>query len=132
MELVATAVYIYVLMAFAISACAITLSHARVSSGLRAWLNEHAPLFGSLLSCPYCVSHWLAFILVFLYPLPVVGNPIVNWFVGSMALVGLAAILSGVAMNVLHIHEDTIDALRTALRAARDELDNGENDPEPL
>ena len=132
MELVSTALYIFVLTALAVSAVAITLSHAKVSSGLRKWLNVKAPLFGSLLSCPYCVSHWLAFIIMFLNPLPIVaGGGFLNWLVGSFALVGAAAILSGIAMNVLHIHEDTIEALREALTEARAELEPAPAPAEP-
>ena len=50
-----------------------TIARERIFQPLRARLGGKDTWLGYLISCPYCVSHWIAFILV-----PLTGTYAVN------------------------------------------------------
>ena len=62
--------------------------------GMRTWP-------GYLISCPYCASHWLAFLLVPLtgaYGITVaprwpIVSPVLDWFLSSILVTVIAAVL---------------------------------------
>jgi len=78
-----------------------TLTRERLFEPLRARLGGHETWFGYLVSCPYCASHWLAFILVPLTGVygvrvkPHLGllGSVLDWFLSSMLVVVIAAFL---------------------------------------
>jgi len=78
-----------------------TLTRERIFESLRARAGGHDTWFGYLLSCPYCASHWIAFVLVPLtgaYGIDVVpdwGWPsrVLRWFLSSVMVATLAAFL---------------------------------------
>ena len=78
-----------------------TVTRERLFEPLRNRLGGQATWLGYLVSCPYCASHWLAFVLV-----PVTGvygirvqvqwgvlTTILDWFLSSMLVVVIAAFL---------------------------------------
>lgn len=78
-----------------------TIARERLCAPLRSWAGGHDTFFGYLLSCPYCVSHWIAFAVVPLtdtWAVPArpslgwVGIPIA-WFLSSIVVVVVAAFL---------------------------------------
>ncbi len=78
-----------------------TVSREKVFEPLRNALGGFATWRGYLVSCPYCFSHWVAFLLVPLtgayaihipYRWPVI-SPIVDWFLSSIAVTVMAAFL---------------------------------------
>jgi hypothetical protein len=78
-----------------------TLTRERMFARLRARAGGRDTWLGYLLSCPYCASHWIAFVLVPLtgaYGIDVVpdwGWPsrVLRWFLSSVAVAMLAAFL---------------------------------------
>jgi hypothetical protein len=90
---------------FAVSAVTMGLSHTiakeRLFAPLRDRLGGKETWFGYLISCPYCASHWLAFILVpltgvyFIEVVPHwgVGSQILRWFLSSILITVVAAFL---------------------------------------
>ena len=78
-----------------------TIARERLFEALRARLGGPSTWVGYLASCPYCVSHWVAFVLVPVtgtYPLDVVpslgaGRPVIRWFLSSILVATLAAFL---------------------------------------
>ncbi|HVU51505.1 MAG TPA: DUF1360 domain-containing protein [Polyangia bacterium] len=78
-----------------------TIAHERVFAPLRARLGGKATWWGYLVSCPYCLSHWLAFVLVPVtrtYPveraaLPGVAADVARWFLSSILVTVIAAFL---------------------------------------
>jgi hypothetical protein len=77
-----------------------SIARERICASLRARLGGKETWLGYLLSCPYCVSHWIAFVLVPLtgiYALDVPsGGPagrIIHWFVSSILVATVAAFL---------------------------------------
>lgn len=90
---------------FAVSAVVMGLSYTIAKEELfrpvRDRCGGRETWLGYLVSCPYCVSHWIAFIVVPLtgtYPVrmaahvPVV-TPIVDWFLSSILVTVVAAFL---------------------------------------
>lgn len=90
---------------FAVSAVVMGLSYTiakeEMFRGLRDRCGGRDTWLGYLLSCPYCLSHWVAFIVV-----PLTGSyyvhmaaririlsPIVDWFLSSIFVTVVAAFL---------------------------------------
>jgi uncharacterized membrane protein (DUF106 family) len=76
-----------------------TIAREKLFAPLRDRLGGMETWFGYLVSCPYCASHWLAFILVPLtgaYGIhvaprwPVIA-PILDWFLSSILVTVIAA-----------------------------------------
>ena len=78
-----------------------TLTKERMFEPLRERLGGHETWLGYLASCPYCISHWVAFVLVPLtgvYGIRVqvrwgVLTMLLDWFLSSMLVVVVAAFL---------------------------------------
>ena len=78
-----------------------TVSRERLFEPLRNRLGGHDTWLGDLVSCPYCVSHWVAFVLVPLtgvYGIRVrvqwgVLSTTLDWFLSSMLVVVIAAFM---------------------------------------
>jgi hypothetical protein len=76
-----------------------SIARERIGAGLRAWLGGRETWLGYLVSCPYCVSHWIALILVpitGIYPLDVVprwglATAIIRWVLSSVLVATVAA-----------------------------------------
>lgn len=75
-----------------------TISKERICAPIRARLGGKDTWFGYLVSCPYCVSHYVSFVLVPLtgtYVIRVaVGGwvgTVVSWFLSSILLTVIAA-----------------------------------------
>ncbi len=77
-----------------------TLTKERIFAPLRERLGGKETFFGYLVSCPYCVSHYVAFALVPLtgtYPVEVAlrgwGGTVLSWFLSSILLTVIAAFM---------------------------------------
>jgi hypothetical protein len=78
-----------------------TLTKERMFEPLRQRLGGQETWLGYLVSCPYCASHWVAFVLVPLtgvYGIRVqvrlgVLTTLLDWFLSSMLVVVIAAFL---------------------------------------
>ncbi|HYO58177.1 hypothetical protein [Archangium sp.] len=75
-----------------------TLTKERIFAPLREKLGGKDTWFGYLVSCPYCASHYVAFILVPLtgtYPIRVVVGgwvgSVLSWFLSSILVTVIAA-----------------------------------------
>lgn len=83
---------------FVVAAVVMGLSHTiareRIFLRVRDWCGGKETTLGYLLSCPYCNSHWLAFILVPLTHTYVIdGHPLLRWFLSSIFITVMAAFL---------------------------------------
>lgn len=78
-----------------------TITKERIFEPLRERLGGQETWLGYLVSCPYCASHWVAFVLV-----PLTGvyairvqvhwgalSAVLDWFLSSMLVVVIAAFL---------------------------------------
>lgn len=77
-------------------AISMTIAKSKFFEGIRKYFMARVPIIGEGISCPYCVSHWVALVLTVIYapePLGLSGNwNLINYFVSMMAIVALAAI----------------------------------------
>ena len=78
-----------------------TITKERIFLPVRERLGGKETWLGYLVSCPYCTSHWLAFVLVpatdacYVHASPRLGalGPVVTWFLSSILVVVVAAFL---------------------------------------
>lgn len=78
-----------------------TIAREKIFEPLRARCGGMSTWRGYLISCPYCASHWLAFVLVPLtgaYGIRVVPrwpvvSPVLDWFLSSILVTVIAAVL---------------------------------------
>jgi len=87
---------------FAVSAVVMgisqTIAKEQIFAPVRERLGGKETFFGYLVSCPYCLSHYVAFALVPLtgtYPIPVVVGgwvgSVLSWFLSAILLTVIAA-----------------------------------------
>jgi hypothetical protein len=78
-----------------------TIAREFLFQRLRERLGGRTTWWGYLVSCPYCVSHWIAFLLVPItgtYPVSVAlpwngVNQVIRWFLSSILVATVAAFL---------------------------------------
>jgi uncharacterized membrane protein len=78
-----------------------SIARERICARLRELFGGRETWLGYLVSCPYCVSHWVAFVLVPItgvYPLSVAPNwgfasQVLRWFLSSILVATIAAFL---------------------------------------
>jgi hypothetical protein len=78
-----------------------TIAREKIFEPLRTRCGGMSTWRGYLISCPYCASHWLAFVLVPLtgaYGIHVVPrwpivSPVLDWFLSSILVTVIAAVL---------------------------------------
>lgn len=78
-----------------------TLARERIFAPLRHMLGDKETWWGYLVSCPYCVSHWIAFALVpltgaYFVPIAFEWTPVSDllaWFLSSVLVAVGAAFL---------------------------------------
>lgn len=75
-------------LALAIAAISITISQTYIFKSFRNILPN---FLKKLFSCPYCLSHWLSFLAVYLF---IPGCTIPEFLMLSFVLVGLSSILA--------------------------------------
>lgn len=115
----------------AVSAVVMGLSHTiareRIFAPLRQRLGGKDTWLGYLLSCPYCVSHWVAFIVVPLtdtYPLKVVPrwgavSSLLTWFLSSV----LVAVIAAFFRVVFYFVDETQGLVRRQQRQVDEEVE---------
>lgn len=122
------ALAIAAVLALAVAAISLTITKAAIFKNLREWVDERSEWFGKLVSCPYCTSHWVSFILVVIYRPVIVPSAVwpVNLAVSAFVIVGLAAPMSlAIYCSFTKLHEpenEEVQALRTALEKAKEKL----------
>ena len=87
------------IITLATSAISLTLSKSKMFEPVRGRLTG---IWHDLASCHYCISHWIAMVLVALTQ-PAIGKffrwPqlfLIDWFIMTMAVVAVAAMVSSV------------------------------------
>src|SRR4051812_31519724 len=102
-----------------------TIARERLFEPLRRRLGGRSTWVGYLVSCPYCVSHWIAFVLVPLtgaYSIDVVvgwrpAALALRWFLSSV----LVAILAAFFRVLFYFVDETQGLVRRQQRTAEEE-----------
>jgi hypothetical protein len=111
-----------------------TITRERLFAPLRARAGGHDTWLGYLLSCPYCASHWLAFLLVPLtgaYGIDVAprwgaASWVLRWLLSAVLVAVLAAFLRVIfyfvdeTQGLVRRQQKSVDEETAAARAARE------------
>lgn len=117
----------FVLLSLAVMCIANTVSRERLFKPLRDRIGGKETWRGYLLTCPYCLSHWLAFVFVPIFDLrlltvphdwPVVA-PVLEWFFNSILVVIGAAFVRMIFFSF----DDLVGVFRRFERIEEVELD---------
>jgi uncharacterized membrane protein len=104
-----------------------TIARERIFAPLRRRLGGNATWLGYLVSCPYCVSHWVAFIVVPLtgtYPLKVIPHwgavsSVLTWLLSSV----LVAVIAAFFRVVFYFVDETQGLVRRQQRQVDEEVE---------
>jgi hypothetical protein len=99
---------VVLLLACSTATISMTVTKSTVMEPFREGIKSHSQWFGKLFSCPYCFSHWTAFVLVWLSGVKVFPNYLTNFGILSFATVAIATIVSAVMWRLFFLHEDEI------------------------
>lgn len=95
---------ILLILALAVSAVSLTLSKSHFSDFLIPWARRRGDMFGQLMNCHYCLSHWIAGGLVLMY------NPhLIEFFrpldilVTIFAVVAVSAVISCIIITLMNL-----------------------------
>ncbi|MEO5767176.1 MAG: DUF1360 domain-containing protein [Polyangia bacterium] len=113
------------LLALVVMGLSHTIARERIAEPLRRWLGGKETWLGYLVSCPYCLSHWLAMALV-----PVTGtyavqvvvqwgvlSAILRWFLSSV----LVAVLAAFFRVIFYFVDETQGLVRRRQRSVEEE-----------
>jgi hypothetical protein len=79
-------------VAAAVGATSLTLSRSKLFLPARFWVMRKSRWWGDLVTCWYCLAHWLSLAAAFaLGPLELSGSYLINCFITAMTLVALSA-----------------------------------------
>src|SRR5262245_25342203 len=94
-------------LVLATSAISLTLAKSDMMQAWRDWMRSHGTWLGDLADCHYCISHWVALLLVGLYrPQIVVGIWGVDFIVSWFAIVGASAVVSALIIFLMRGRAD--------------------------
>jgi len=104
-----------------------TITRERIFAPLRQRLGGKDTWLGYLMSCPYCVSHWVAFIVVPLtgtYPLKVIPrwgavSSVLTWLLSSV----LVAVIAAFFRVVFYFVDETQGLVRRQQRQVDEEVE---------
>lgn len=105
-------------LAFAVAAISVTVTKAHITERMREWVKPRSRWLYSLVTCPYCFAHHVAFWLLVIRPVPLLGNRILDLVVETFALVAVSTLIVGGCLRALLWHEAEMDALRDGLDRA--------------
>lgn len=83
-----------IILGLATATVSTTVGSSKLFRGLRSWVATQSPFWGELISCPYCLGHWVALFAVLLYNPPATAlavDLIIQW----LAVTALSAVTSG-------------------------------------
>lgn len=82
------------IMALATATISVTVAQSKLCKPVREWITQHWTWGGDLISCPYCLGHWVAAVMVTIYPWT--GTMTLHWWVILwLATTSLAALIGG-------------------------------------
>ena len=83
------------IMALATATVSVTVGQSKLFAPWRMWVKGHWRFLGELMSCPYCLGHWVAAGLVLEFSHRQSITSFANLLVWWLAVTGLSALISG-------------------------------------
>lgn len=123
-------------LALAVSVVSLTIAKTKAFAAIREKIAEKSDWLGYLFSCPYCLSHWISFLVVAVYRPITVSSGIIlaDLAVSIFVIVALATVSSwviyraykGLVDDVLGTdYEELVqenETFRSTLQLAREKL----------
>ena len=117
----------YAVLSLIVMCVANTISREKVFEPLRNRLGGKDTWIGYLVSCPYCLSHWISFALVPLFGLRLavipyhwpIATPVLEWFFNSILVVIGAAFLRMIFFSI----DDLVGVFRRFERIEEEEIE---------
>ena len=105
-------------VSFAVSAVSISLTRSHITNPLRDRADRWPYLLKELLSCPYCMSHWIAGIFAVEF-----SHSIMGWIINTFALVGASSLITGLILKLWLWSEAELERVRGKLHALISEVE---------
>jgi hypothetical protein len=97
----------------AIGGLSTTIAKAHVTKPLRDWCERRVKIIGEMLNCPYCVSHWISFLVVISAPISFgTDSHVVDFLAQLFAQVSMAALVSASITRLMLWHEAELEQAR--------------------
>jgi hypothetical protein len=118
-----------VILVLPTAAISVTITRASVFEPLRVWVGQNSKWLGKLISCPYCLSHWVSFLMVAIYQPVVIQSSLrlVDLLSSAFAIVALTSPISWLVYRSFKSMEpqaesDEVKMLREALLKAKQKI----------
>ena len=77
-----------ILLSMIVASISFFVAHSYLAGTARCWLLKRSKFFGLLVECPYCFGHWIAVVVLVLFPMRLFGvfwplDFILTWLVIS-------------------------------------------------
>jgi hypothetical protein len=114
-------------------AIAVTLSKGKIFRAQRLWIRSKSSWIGQLMSCPYCLCHWIVAVVTLMYRPCLLHSsvPFVDLAISLFCIIGITAFEIGILLSLFHFEPDptseeldTMEKLRNALVAARKTIED--------
>lgn len=81
-----------ILLSMVTASISFTISESYLFSSIREYIKDRNEILGHLFSCGYCLSHWVAFILVAIYQYKIFnGFFIIDYFLTALIISWISA-----------------------------------------
>lgn len=98
-------VILLILISLAVASTSMTISKSTLFSPLRIWIKNKDELCCELISCPYCVSHWISLFISLLIDITVT-NSWLNIYIIMFSIIALSAFWCGLIYKSFDVMVD--------------------------
>lgn len=101
------------IQAAAVASVTLTIAKGKIFQPVRNWLRDHWVWGAKLMTCGYCLSHWIAAAMVAAVgPVAVTQVPAVNYIVTAFALISMATLIAGGMAHLYMMQESQVTELQ--------------------
>lgn len=73
------------------------VTQSEIFSPFRMWIIKRTRFFGKLCDCHYCLSHWIAFAIVIMFDIRLIGTYfILDWLLTAVTMAWLVTFLNAI------------------------------------
>lgn len=94
-----------VFLGIATGAISMVVSRSTLLNAFHAWVEKRSARLEEMLSCPWCLSHWVALIFTIIYHPLVIAHQPTNWLllpVDYLVNVMVMAFIAAIASRIIH------------------------------
>lgn len=86
-----------ILLSMVVASISFFVSHTQLLENQRNWIFKHSKFFGILIECCYCLGHWIAVVVLVIFPLRLFDASwptdyimtwlVISWIAGVQSLI---------------------------------------------